>query len=210
MNRSTAIGCCLALAGGIGIAAELSAAEVTPLESEMPPETFRAAGLDRLTKEELGELNRWLRSRVGEGSASSESDIANEAVTDRPASLPSSGREPEDTALAVTSDVAQAAVVADEGSDETPDKEFGAEQLRETQEEPDEAESITSHIVGEFSGWDGKTEFRLANGQIWRQRHPARYYHRMVDPAVRIEKVFLGYRLVVEETGAMVGVRRIK
>ncbi|MEJ2131375.1 MAG: hypothetical protein P8Y95_07095, partial [Gammaproteobacteria bacterium] len=178
MNRSTAIGCCLALAGGIGIAAELSAAEVTPLESEMPPETFRAAGLDRLTKEELGELNRWLRSRVGEGSASSESDIANEAVTDRPASLPSSGREPEYTALAVTSVVAQAAVVADEGSDETPDKEFGAEQLRETQEEPDEAESITSHIVGEFSGWDGKTEFRLANGQIWRQRHPARYYHR--------------------------------
>ncbi|MCZ6870156.1 MAG: hypothetical protein O7G84_11695, partial [Gammaproteobacteria bacterium] len=35
--------------------------ELTPLESEMSRAEFRAAGLDKLTEEELRELNAWLR-----------------------------------------------------------------------------------------------------------------------------------------------------
>lgn len=39
--------------------------------------------------------------------------------------------------------------------------------LQETQEKPEAAEAIESRLAGDYSGWSGRTVFRLANGQIW-------------------------------------------
>ena len=43
---------------------------------------------------------------------------------------------------------------------------FGSERMTQTEEEADQ---ITSRILGEFKGWSGYTEFQLENGQVWKQ-----------------------------------------
>ena len=53
---------CFALALSLGAAAQ----EFSSLEERMSDAEFRAAGLDRLTPEELEQLNQWLRTRIGD------------------------------------------------------------------------------------------------------------------------------------------------
>ncbi|MGI9295876.1 MAG: hypothetical protein ACR2PS_17985 [Pseudomonadales bacterium] len=70
---------------------------------------------------------------------------------------------------------------------------------------------ITSQIDGKFTGWTGKTMFRLKNGQVWRQRYSGRYWYSAVDPKVEIKKNMLGfYQMKVLATGKTIGVRRVE
>jgi hypothetical protein len=90
-----------------------------------------------------------------------------------------------------------------------------AEVLKETSEAVREAEKnyeVESTIVGEFSGWDGETIFRLANGQVWQQRLSGRYpYRGPANPAVRISKNWAGfYKLTLIEEDRSVGVTRLR
>ena len=83
---------------------------------------------------------------------------------------------------------------------------FGLEQT-----EPIRLISLKARLLGNFAGWDGTTEFRLDNGQIWQQRVGGQYdAPSRVQPEVIIERGRFGYYLMVVETGRMVGVRRIK
>lgn len=75
---------------------------------------------------------------------------------------------------------------------------------------PPEAD-ITSRIVGEFSGWSGRTRFTLENGQVWEQRRGGRWKTTLSNPEVRINKNFFGaYDLEVISAGRSIGVRRIR
>ena len=70
---------------------------------------------------------------------------------------------------------------------------------------------FNTHIVGAFTGWEGKTRFRLANGQTWQQRTMNRYRYRAEDPDVRLKKNFLGFwEMEILETGRSVGVKQVK
>lgn len=70
---------------------------------------------------------------------------------------------------------------------------------------------IESNIVGEVTGWDGSAIFELTNGQIWRQRGTERSRRRLSNPAVVIEKNFLGfYIMTLPATGQKVRVKRIR
>lgn len=71
--------------------------------------------------------------------------------------------------------------------------------------------AIVARILPPFEGWDGKTLFRLDNGQVWRQRQPGRYRHQAgQDTEVRIRKNFFGfYVLTLESTGRSVGVELV-
>lgn len=71
---------------------------------------------------------------------------------------------------------------------------------------------IRSRIVGEFDGWDGKTVFRLENGQVWKQRLGGRHRYRGPEmPEVLIDRNALGfYRLTLLEGGRSVGVSRVR
>jgi hypothetical protein len=71
---------------------------------------------------------------------------------------------------------------------------------------------IRSRIVGEFTGWDGNTEFELDNGMVWRQAEPGRLVLSPIEnPAVVIEPGILGsWRLGVEGRNARVRVQRIR
>ncbi|NDV62134.1 hypothetical protein G0Q06_06720 [Puniceicoccales bacterium CK1056] len=72
-------------------------------------------------------------------------------------------------------------------------------------------ETIESSISGEFSGWSGKTLFKLDNGQVWRQTNAKTFVVKVNDPKVFIRRgVFGGYLLKIEGYNSSVKVERIK
>lgn len=126
------------------------------LEERMSQAEFRAAGLDKLSPEELARLNAW---------------IAGHSAPPRRA-----------------------------GSREYfyPD--------------PDARTTVKARIVGDFTGWRGKTVFLLDNGQEWQQTESG-YRNTGVfhNPAVEIKPMILGsWLMVVENCGCSLRVQRIK
>ena len=74
-----------------------------------------------------------------------------------------------------------------------------------------EANEISSRISGEFNGWTGDTQFRLENGQIWKQSGNGFLKVSMNNPKVKIkEGTFGGYILSVEGYNSKVKVKRVK
>jgi hypothetical protein len=221
MKRSKSVAWCVGWLA-VFVATMAHGGELTPLESEMSRAEFRAAGLDKLTEEELRELNAWLRLQ-GRGDVSS-SDAKTASAQDAAHASPfapvpdvmETPAAPETAKTTGTTDTQEPSETletvdkAETPTTTTTDEEFGVEELPVREEKPDEPQSIASYIVGEFNGWRGKTVFHLANGQVWQQRYSGSYYHRMDRPTVRVEKSFAGYKLVIEETGASIGVRRIR
>jgi len=89
-------------------------------------------------------------------------------------------------------------------------KEARVEVTKELQAQRESEVRILSRIAGKYSGWDGATQFKLENGQVWKQNEPGVYYTKPVDsPAVLIEKVFGSWRLY-DQQGGWVRVVRIK
>lgn len=70
---------------------------------------------------------------------------------------------------------------------------------------------IESQIEGDFTGWSGRTRFKLANGMVWQQVGSGEFRHRAENPNVRIEPKSLGsWKLYVEGLSRSVKVKRIK
>lgn len=70
---------------------------------------------------------------------------------------------------------------------------------------------IESRIVGEFTGWNGNTVFKLENGQVWQQAATGYFTNvRLENPKVVIKKLLFGYLLTLPGQGETVFVRRIK
>ena len=66
---------------------------------------------------------------------------------------------------------------------------------------------IHSQIDGTFSGWRGKTLFKLKNGQVWKQRLSGEYRINLTDPEVEIYQKYFGlYWMKIVATGRSVGV----
>ncbi|MFT4767253.1 MAG: hypothetical protein ACI8RN_000378 [Glaciecola sp.] len=87
--------------------------------------------------------------------------------------------------------------------------------LQATNEAVREAEKsyeVESSITGEFSGWTGKTVFRLENGQVWEQRLSGRYpYRGPANPKVVISKNFMGfYKMTLVDVDRSIGVSRVR
>lgn len=72
---------------------------------------------------------------------------------------------------------------------------------------------VTSRIVSDFDGWDGKTVFRLENGQVWIQKdvNSTLTWRGSSHPVATIRrKTFNSYLLKVEGTNKSVRVTRVK
>ena len=54
----------LALVAALALAPLAARAEKKPIEQDMSPQEFQAAGLDKLTPEELAKLNTWLGRKI--------------------------------------------------------------------------------------------------------------------------------------------------
>jgi len=72
-------------------------------------------------------------------------------------------------------------------------------------------EVIESSITGPFRGWDGRTVFRLDNGQVWRQSEAGTFFFPTSDPKVIIRKSRFGsYHLRIEGKNSSVKVVRVE
>ena len=70
--------------------------------------------------------------------------------------------------------------------------------------------AVESTILGEFSGWEGETIFKLDNGQIWEQAEYDYMYSYQYRPDVTIYAVSSGCRMKVADEDETILVRRIK
>ena len=69
---------------------------------------------------------------------------------------------------------------------------------------------IESRIDGVFNGWDGKTVFRLVNGQVWQQSVYAYHYQHAYRPEVLLYLSKGGWKLKVDGVHEAVDVAKIK
>ncbi len=84
---------------------------------------------------------------------------------------------------------------------------FETEQMRNA-----DRSTITSRIVGSFTGWDGQTVFTLENGMIWEQADKDKFYVKAIEnPVVTIEPgAFRTWKLSVEGYASDCRVERIQ
>lgn len=74
-----------------------------------------------------------------------------------------------------------------------------------------ERKLIISSIDGKFTGWSGKTKFRLKNGQVWQQRYQGDLFYNATNPRVEIKRNFLGFYVMhLLGTSYTIGVSRIE
>jgi hypothetical protein len=88
----------------------------------------------------------------------------------------------------------------------------GVDDQEAESEEEEERTTITSNLVGKFSGWDGQTTFKLKNGQVWVQSDKDKFYTKEIkNPAVVIEPGMFGtWRLSIEGFDEDCRVKRIQ
>ncbi len=82
-----------------------------------------------------------------------------------------------------------------------------------TPDKADKDETIRARIPGKFTGWSGRTVFRLDNGQVWVQADASdsRYFPHLENPEVEIAPgIFGSWKLTVVSEGLWVRVKRIK
>jgi len=93
-------------------------------------------------------------------------------------------------------------VVAKRPSQMTEEEKVEAKKARETE--------IVAKVIPAFTGWSGKTIFRLDNGQVWQQRQPGKVRYAGTDSTVIISQNIMGkYILKHQDTGRAVGVQRV-
>lgn len=142
---------------------------------------FQRSGLSKLTPEELKFLNNWLK------------DVQ---TLPAPPNVPANSQaNPQANTQGAASSAPAATEVDQRG-------------LR-----PKEAtrSTIEARIDGEFTGWSGRTRFKLDNGMIWQQVGEGRQLGKSDSPKVTIEPKSLGsWKLYVEGIGRSVKVKRIK
>lgn len=147
-----------------------AAAGFSSLEEQMTGKEFSAAGLDKLSKSELDELNNWIRARS--------------LATLDTASATGNGEQ--------------------EGKDEKEDD--------KDEDKGKDRTTITSKLVGKFSGWDGQTVFKLENGMIWAQADKDKFHTKEVEnPTVIIEPAMFGkWKLRIDGYDSDCKVKRIQ
>lgn len=143
----------------------------------LTPEKMRAAGLAKLTPEELAELEILVQQyKAGEpGSAPASATAAT------PTEAGKAPAAPEPNQAAKASKILPAWVGAL----------LTLERIGSKGAKP---EAMESRIKGEFSGWEKRTMFRLENGQVWTQVNDDTYVHAPVlqSPKVKITPASFG------------------
>ena len=75
---------------------------------------------------------------------------------------------------------------------------------------PSTTSAIESRVDGSFSGWEGETIVKLANGQIWQQTEYFYHYHYAYAPNVIVYAASGGFKMRVDGIDKAIGVRRLR
>ena len=163
---------------------------------------FSAAGLAKLTPAELAQLDALVRDYKSgaliaarrEAEAAEGARVAAEAKAAKAAAEAQTARVAADTRVAKLEASAAAAEKKSEGG--------LLEKARALLPAgtPVEYAAIESRIVGDFTGWRGKSVFLLENGQRWQMANAGNYYSpTLKNPAVKITPAALGaYWMMIE------------
>ena len=157
----------LALASALLLAPLALAQQGQPIEQQMTPEQFRAAGLDRLSAGELASLNAWL-NRTLDVETTRAAETAKQQVAEEQRGFPGLG----------------------------------------SSDEP-----VNARLTGAFNGFGKGREYRLDNGQVWRQSDGASLAGVKLDqPTVTIAPSLIGsaWYLKVEGYNTRAKVERVK
>ena len=171
----------------------------TAMEQQMTPEEFRAAGLHKLSPEELAALQAWVqRQQAGTAAA---------AATPTPAAPLPAGAAVAAGATALSASEIER--IREEAREE------GRKEVKETNRgffDFGSEEPIKSTLVGEFRGFAKGNTYTLANGQVWEQIEPARLEGvKRTNPAVTIKPgVLNSWSLRIDGYNTPAKVRRIK
>ena len=171
------------------------------VSSTIPPEVYRAAGLDKLTDAERKALLDWINS----GAPTTESGVPAAPtgevgprapmVTASPAPVASPAPA---VSLAPASSPASAASLS-------------PAPLPAPLTPLSEESEINTRILSPFTGWTGRTVFTMENGQVWQQRMEGNYTFKGADTRVIITRGAFGLdRMRLVETGRWIGVKRIR
>ena len=163
-----------------------------PLEQAMTKEERNQSGVDSLTAEQRNFLNNWLQQRYGSDAPNIRADTKSSANT--MVQLPVQSSEEKVIEAEVERRVAQELATRKQST------------TAAVTNGPFEAT-----LVGDFTGWRGKTVFRLDNGQIWRQRSSSQYRHRGSDQRVKFDKNWMGgWEMTVVSSGKSVLVSKVR
>ena len=170
------------------------ASESDNIESAMSAEERVKSGVDTLTAEQRQFLYNWLKEnydRRTESVVTSTTPDEQSASTEQPAKL-----EATPEAIEAEVDRRVAAKLADK---------------RESEKTKQSDSDFEARLTSDFTGWTGKTIFKLDNGQVWRQRSSANYRHRESDTRVKFKKNWMGgWEMTVVSSGKTVLVREVQ
>lgn len=168
-------------------------AEPGGLKDMMSPEERQKSGVDTLTAEQRQFLSEWLLENYTRNPAKVVSSPA--TAPDTSPQQPASNEATADT-IEAEIDRRVAARLADN---------------RASEKKPASDSSFEARLTGNFTGWSGKTVFRLDDGQVWRQRSAANYRHRGTDMRVKFKKNWMGgWEMTVVSSGKTVLVSKVK
>lgn len=159
---------------------------IDTIESLMTAEEKELAGIGKLSETELTFLTKWLLTRSAklnstEGLPSSRSDLTDPGRT--------KAMETE-IERRVANQLAERKVV---------------------EEKQKRSQTYLASIIGDFSGWQGKTILRLDNGDIFRQRGTSKYRHRESSRRVRVSRNWAGgWELEVLSSGKKIVVNKLR
>ena len=166
--------------------------EFQPLEQAMTKEERSRSGIESLTAEQRQFLNDWLLQRYGNDTTNMREETDGSA--DTTVQLPAQSSQEKVIEAEVERRVAQELATRKQSAKAA------------TNNGPFEAT-----LVGDFTGWRGKTVFRLDNGQIWRQRSSSQYRHRGSDQRVKFDKNWMGgWEMTVVSSGKSVLVSKVR
>ena len=170
------------------------ASESDNIESAMSAEERVKSGVDTLTAEQRQFLNNWLKENYDhrtESVVTRTTPDEQSASTEQPAEL-----EATPEAIVAEVDRRVAAKLADK---------------RESEKTKQSDSDFEARLTSDFTGWTGKTIFKLDNGQVWRQRSSANYRHRGSDTRVKFKKNWMGgWEMTVVSSGKTVLVRKVQ
>ena len=171
-----------------------SASESENIERMMSAEELVKSGVDTLTTEQRQFLNKWLTENYGRGIESvvtSTTAYERSELSEQPAKL-----EATPEAIEAEVDRRVAAELADK---------------RESEQTKRSESAFEARLTGSFTGWTGRTIFKLDNGQVWRQRSSTNYRHRGSDTRVIFKKNWMGgWEMTVVSSGKTVLVRKVQ
>ncbi|HZR77604.1 MAG TPA: hypothetical protein VFA58_00245 [Chthoniobacterales bacterium] len=142
------------------------------LEETMRPEEFKAAGLDKLSEDELQHLDAYLQGyrQSTQKKASQQAKVEAEQEVKK-------ANERADQAQKATEQVKREAASSNQKIDQ-----------------------LTSRVDGTIDGIKGHTQIRLEDGTVWKQANPDDHYRASVTdhPAAIVSHTWLGYKMHIE------------